>query len=280
MVDPARIAAHYARGDLLAGIDAALRASGLAPEAVTVDELAAVDEFHIGGRAATERILDRLAPSATDHVLDIGCGLGGPARFAAHRYGCRVTGIDLTPDFVATGRALAERLGLAERVTLIQGSALEPPFADGAFDAAYMLHVGMNIEDKPRLFQQVHRVLRPGAGFAVYDIMILGDDASEGVVEFPVPWASGPDTSFLRPPRDYVAALQAAGFTVTEQTERRAFALQALERMRAVAAAGGGPPPLGPRLGMGEDAPVKVANMSRGVAEGRIAPVEILARRA
>ena len=149
------VSKHYSHGGLIEAIRAGLASLGKTPETVTVDDLAPVDEFHIGGRRASEDFLDQLGFSAQTHVLDVGCGLGGPARFVASRYGSRVTGIDLTPEYVETGNALCKWVGLDQRISLHHGSALAMPFADSSFDGAYMLHVGMNIEDKEKLAVEV-----------------------------------------------------------------------------------------------------------------------------
>lgn len=156
------VADHYARGDLIGAIREGLARIGKSESTVTAEDLAPVDEFHIGGRAATEELARQLALAAEDRVLDIGCGLSGPARQIAVNYGCHVTGIDLTRDYVDAGNVLSGWLHLEERVSLHQGNALALPFADASFAAAYMLHVGMNVGDKPALFAEAARVLRPG----------------------------------------------------------------------------------------------------------------------
>ncbi|MDJ0935318.1 MAG: class I SAM-dependent methyltransferase, partial [Kiloniellales bacterium] len=106
------VAGHYTHGSLLAAISEALATLGKTPETVSVDDLAPVDEFHIGGRQASEHFLSQLALDAETHVLDVGCGLGGASRFTASRFGCRVTGIDLTTEYVETGRTLTSWVGL------------------------------------------------------------------------------------------------------------------------------------------------------------------------
>jgi ubiquinone/menaquinone biosynthesis C-methylase UbiE len=156
------ISNHYTHGDLVAAIRSGIESLGKTIDSVTIDDLAPIDEFHIGGRQASEDFLGQLDLSPEKHVLDVGCGLGGPARFVASWYGCRVTGIDLTPEYVETARVLCGWVGLDDRISLHQGSALSLPFADRAFDGAYMLHVGMNIVDKAGLCSEVGRVLRSG----------------------------------------------------------------------------------------------------------------------
>ena len=180
------ISKHYAHGDLIEAIRSGLTLQGKSMHTVTIDDLAPVDEFHIGGRRASEDFLDQLAFDAQTKVLDVGCGLGGPARFVASRYGGQVTGIDLTREYVETGNTLCKWVGLDKRIFLQEGSALALPFAEASFDGAYMLHVGMNIEDKEKLAEEVARVLRSGAVFGIYDVMRTGP----GDLAFPVPWAT------------------------------------------------------------------------------------------
>lgn len=268
-----KVANHYARAGLSAVIVQGVAALGKTIDSIEIDDLAPVDEFHIGGRQASAAFLDQLELSGDQHVLDVGCGIGGASRFTASRYGSRVSGIDLTGEYIATGTELCGWVGLAERIALHHGSALDMPFEDAFFDHAYMLHVGMNIADKTALFAEVARVLKPGANFGVYDVMRIAD----GELTFPVPWATTAETSAVATPTAYKDALLAAGFKVRAERNREAFALEFFEQLRAKVAAAGGPPPLGLHLLMGESAPLKVKNMIENISAGRIAPVEIIA---
>jgi SAM-dependent methyltransferase len=242
---------------------------------VQVDDLAPVDEFHIGGRVATEAFLDQLGPIPSDNILDVGCGLGGASRFAAQHYGCRVTGIDLTPAYVETGTLLCSWVGLNDRITLEQGDATATPYADGAFHKAYLLHVGMNIADKTGLARELYRLIKPGGKLGIYDIMRVGS----GDLTFPVPWASEAEGSAVASPDDYKAALVAAGFTLTAERNRRDFALDFFTNLQAAAAGAEGPPALGLHILMGETAAVKIRNMIENITANRIAPVELIAEK-
>ncbi len=267
------VAGHYAHGALAEAIRQALAAAGCDPARLAPRDLAPVDEFHIGGQAATAALFAQAAPAPGQHWLDIGSGLGGTARHLATTYGCRVTGIDLTEEYVAVATDLAERVGLAGQVAFSRGSAQELPFADGSFDGASLLHVGMNIPDKAALFAGIRRVLRPGGSFAIYDVMRLG----AGDPEFPVPWSSRPDTSFLASPAEYRAALAAAGFVLVAERGRAGFALVFFRAMQARMAAEGRPA-LGLHIVMGAAAGQKTANMVRAMAAGLIEPTEMIAR--
>ncbi len=269
------ISSHYTHGNLVAAIRSGVESLGKTIDSVTVDDLAPVDEFHIGGRQASEDFLGQLDLSPERHVLDVGCGLGGAARFVASRYGCRVTGIDLSPEYVDTARVLCSWVGLENRISLHQGSALAMPFADSAFDRAYMLHVGMNIDDKARLCSEVCRVLRSHSLFGIYDVMKIGD----GELTYPVPWATTATSSAVAKPAQYREALQAAGFSVIAERNRRDFALAFFDQLRAKTAAAGGPPPLGLHILMGRNTPDKVQNMIQNISNDRIAPVELIARK-
>jgi ubiquinone/menaquinone biosynthesis C-methylase UbiE len=265
-----QVADHYTHGALEQAILDALRRSGKDLDHLAPADLSPVDEFHVGGRQATIDFAAQLEPKPGMALLDIGSGLGGASRYFTHEHDCRVTGIDLTEEYVRVAAALAGRVGLGERVTYRQGSALALPFDTGTFDGAYMLHVGMNIEDKAAVFAEVRRVLRPNGVFGIYDVMREHD----GALSYPVPWASIEATSFVVGAPTYRRLLEAAGFAVRKERSRRAFAIEFFRQMRA--AASGGPPPLGLHVLMGAHSPQKVANMIDNLERGLIAPTEFV----
>jgi ubiquinone/menaquinone biosynthesis C-methylase UbiE len=269
-----RVADHYTNGALQAVIAAGWDKLRAASDAAPLDQLAGVDEFHIGGRAATEMVCARMELSPGLKVLDVGCGLGGAARFMAARHGVHVEGIDLTPEYVEVGNGLTRAVGLADSVRLTRASALSLPQGDASFNRASLFHVGMNIEDKPALFAEIGRVLKPGGLLAVYDVMRIGD----GDLDFPVAWAQDRSTSFVATVADYRAAIEAAGLAVRSAEDKKDLALEFFARMRARMAESG-PPPLGLHLLMGEDAGLKAANMAANIAKGALAPVLMLAQK-
>jgi sarcosine/dimethylglycine N-methyltransferase len=263
----AEVQRHYNREGLLDRVLTALKEAGKDIDNLTIDDLAAIDEFHSRRRLATEELARMLAPKPGQTLIDIGSGLGGPSRYLAKVYGCRVTGVDLTPEFVAVATELARRVGLADRVTFRQGSALDLPLADASFDLAWSQNVAMNIADRPRYYAEMRRVLKPGGRLAIQDVA----QGPAGAPHYPVMWADTPATSFLRTPEETRAMLEAAGFEVevwNDNTEA-AIAEAKAERERAASSAAGGPV-LGIHVVVGPSFFDKARNGQRNMVENRI----------
>lgn len=267
----ARVEEHYTSGDLIARIEAALLAAGKDPAALRSADIAGFEEFHIRGRAATRELGALLGLAAGERVLDVGCGVGGPARTLAVEFGCRVTGIDLVAEYCAAASWLTERVGLAGQVEFRQANALALPFAANSFDAVVLEHVSMNIADKPALFAELRRVLRPGGRLGLYEVC-----AGAGEPHYPVPWASEPGISFLVGPDSLRAATEAAGFAPLQWRDVSAPSLEWLQQTAAARTSQGrdARDPLVPGLLMGSDAGKKAANVARNLREGRIALIE------
>jgi len=259
------ITAHYTRhGDLVPRIQAALAQAGGDPARPDYDALHVLDQFHLGGPAATRELAD-IAGLREAEVLDVGCGIGGPARTLAAEYGCDVTGIDLTEDYIRTARTLSGWLDLTARTRFVCGSALELPFAEGRWPVAWSQHAAMNIPDKARMYQEIARVLAPGGCFVHHDI--VAGPAREP--RFPVPWASTPSASFLLPASDIHARLREAGLREVLWRDKTAEVVQAGRQARAEREAGQPEPP-GPHLVMGESFLEMRKNLGRNLEEGRV----------
>jgi SAM-dependent methyltransferase len=270
-LDPtATVAAHYGREGLLDSILEALGAAGKDLGRLAVDDLVAFDQFHLGGRDATLELVHLAGLGHGERVIDVGGGIGGPARTLAGA-GCSVTVLDLTEEFCRTGAALTERVGLVGRVTFRQGSALAMPFEDGAFDAAWTQHSSMNIEDKERLYGEIARVLRPAGRLALHEIM-AGPHAPP---HFPVPWAGVPAISFLRPPEAVRGLIGASGFAERAWRDVSEASLAWLRQRLATPA----PPPLGLHLLLGAAAGEMLRNVARNLEERRITVVEAVFER-
>ena len=269
------VSQHYTHGSLLNSIEEAIPKLGKTIDSISVEDLAPVDEFHIGGRVATDNLLCQLNFTEKDHILDVGCGLGGASRYIANKYNNQVSGIDLTQEYIDTGTVLSKWVGLDKKVSLHQGSALSMKFHNETFDGALMLHVGMNIEDKVQLFKEVYRVLRPGTYFGIYDIM----RNNNGNLTYPVPWATMDSTSKLATSEEYKEALSKAGFKILKNNNRRDFALEFFKQLRAKTEANGGPAPLGLHTLMQETTPAKIKNMIDNIAVDLISPNEIIVKK-
>ena len=276
MDEKADISEHYASGDLLQRLRAALAEDGADPDNPSVAALAPYDQFHGRGLDATEEIAARLAISADHHILDVGSGIGGPARYMADRFGCRVSGIDLTAEFCQVARELTRLLGLEEKVSIHEGDALAMPFEAERFDGAYSMNVSMNIADKDGLYRSIHRVLKPG-GWLVLSEIARGPG---GDVTFPVPWAGESGSSFLATPVQTTERLETAGFAVETLSNVTDRSLAFGARSRAAVERGEKPQHRASALIHGEaEMRVMAANVSRGVAEQCILPIEIHCRK-
>ncbi|MGB9464383.1 MAG: class I SAM-dependent methyltransferase [Candidatus Acidiferrum sp.] len=269
-----RVAGHYTRGKLEEAILTAAGAAGKDLAQLTAADLAAVDEFHVGGLEATQTLARGMELRPGMHLLDVGCGIGGPARYFAAEEGCRVTGIDLTEEFVKVAESLTKLVKLEGRASFRQTSAVAMPFEAGSFDGAYLFHVGMNLADKEGVFREVGRVLKKGARFTIYDVM----RTREGAIRFPVPWAASEETSFVATAAQYRGALEAAGFSVEREQSHRVFAIEFMQRV-AVRMAASGPPALGLHILMGERAPLMLKNVLEGMVEGVIDVVEMAGKK-
>lgn len=269
------ITGHYGRGSLLERLEAALAEDGADPARPSLEALAPYDQFHTRGLEATREIADAVTVGAGDHLLDIGSGIGGPARYMHRRFGCRVTGIDLTAEFCELAHHLTGRLGFGDKVRFEHGDALAMPFAEASFDGAYSMNVSMNIADKDAFYLEVRRVLRPGAWLVLSEIA-RGPGPE---LDYPVPWAASAEASFLCTPEETRRGLEAAGFEILRFRSTEKEAMEFGARSREIVARGEKPPHRAVILVHGEDARAAMKNTSRGVAEGRIVPIEVLARR-
>jgi sarcosine/dimethylglycine N-methyltransferase len=252
---------HYRATGLTERLKAALAVFGPEDSRLTPEQLGTLDQFHTRGLVATAELAKLAGIAADSAVLDIGSGVGGPARFLAATCGCRVTGVDLSDAFVEAARYLTERTGQEDQVSFQSGSALALPFAGGRFDVVLLQHVAMNIEDRARLYSEVRRVLRPGGRFATYDVVL-----NAGEPEYPLPWARTPATSFLRTAAATREAIEAAGFRNVVWQDDTEAAKEWAMRLRAA-----GPLP-SPNLGvvMGSGFAELSTNLGRNLLQGRI----------
>jgi SAM-dependent methyltransferase len=252
---------HYRATGLIEKLKAALAAFGAENQRLTPQQLATLDQFHTRGLAATDEIAKLVGITAEMAVLDVGSGVGGPARFLAANYACRVTGVDLSEAFVDAARYLTERTGQSGQVSFQTANALKLPFEDGCFNAVFLQHVAMNISDRARLYREIRRVPKSGGTFATYDVVLKG-----GEPHYPVPWARTPATSFLLTATATREAIEPAGFRELVWRDDTEAAKAWIAQLRA----SGSPPTPNLAVVMGPDFAQLAANLGRNLTEGRL----------
>jgi SAM-dependent methyltransferase len=254
---------HYRATGLTERLKAVL---GPEQQRLTPQQLGALDQFHTRGLAATAELARLAGITADMSVLDVGSGVGGPARFLAANHGCHVTGVDLSEPFVEAARYLTGRTGQSGQVSFECASALTLPFDDGRFNAVFLQHVAMNVADRARLYREIRRVLKQGGRFATYDVVLNSGEPHYPVPYYPVPWARTPATSFLLTAAATREAIEPAGFRTLVWQDDSEAARTWITQLRAA-----GPPP-SPNLGtvMGPDFAQLAANLGRNLMEGRL----------
>ena len=265
---------HYVRTDIIAAIISALGDAGKDLKRLKPEDIARIDEFHVGGLEATRELAGQLGLEPRHTVLDVGSGIGGAARFIAAAFGCRITGLDLVDQYCEAAETLTRLVGLGNQVDFRQGDALDMPFPDASFDVVWTQHASMNIPDKPGLYAEICRVLRPGGLFAMYDVLA----GAGGPPYFPVPWAENPSISHLISPEKLRQVMEDAGFLVRSWRDRseqgREWFRMAAERKPLE-----GDAKLGLHVLMGPQIRLMSRNLIRNLDEGRVVLLEAIAGR-
>lgn len=270
-----QVAAHYTHGSLMESILEKLQEAGVALDGLSALDLAPMDHLHGRGRAATDDMIAHLRPQAGQSIIDIGCGVGGPARYIAERHGAEVTGIDLTAEFIEVAAELARLTGLSDKAHFKQANALDLPFEDATFDAGFTQNVSMSVPDKAQFFAEAARVLKPGARFVAGEVA----QGPGGDVIYPVPWAMTVEISHLTPPDETTAILEDAGFRVEEVHDSTEHAL-AYNQAARERAKGKAPPVLTPLIILRDRGLERMRNSARNLEQGRAIPVEFVCIRA
>ena len=268
------VTSYYGQSGLLGRILGGLTEAGIDAQKPTVQDLYRFDQLHGRGIVATKEHAEAAGICAGMHVLDLGCGIGGASRFLAE-LGCRVTGVDLTPEFIEVARELTRRCGLTDAIEFHVANALDLPFPDARFDHVWSHNVSMNIADKAGFARAAARVLKPGGRFSCAEVE-RGPATAEPTL--PLPWASEPSSSFLATPAQMKAALEAAGLRIIAQNDMTesglTFAREAAERAKR-----GEPPVAANHFAMGDTMPARVRNMVQALREGALVEQIIVAEK-
>jgi SAM-dependent methyltransferase len=274
MTSANEIADHWAKGDVYGLIVSALNKMSKPLDGLTVEDLAPVDHFHARGLPATMELADHLPIKAGQHIVDIGCGLGGPARYIAKRFQCSVSGVDITKPFVEAANKLTTLVRMEGQVKIEHGDGQRLPYSNAYFDGAYTQHVTMNVADRPRFFAEAYRVLRPGAFFALTEHGL----GAKGDPHYPLPWSVDGSGAYLVTPSETRAFLEEAGFEdiVVEDTGAKYVAGYKVVIEKAEK---GALPPLGIHILLGETALQKTRNAARNIEEGRTDPIQLICRK-
>ncbi len=256
-----RVREHYNATGLTDRIRAVLTTIAPERQILTVAQLAAFDHFHTRGALATAELAASAGLDPSTRVLDLGCGIGGPARYLATTFGCKVTGVDLSPSFIDAATYLTERCGLSDRVSFQVGDALHLPSEDAAFDVVFLQHVAMNVKDRTGLYAEMRRILALGGRLAIFDLVLR-----DGDVVYPAPWARDSSTSFLLSEGDTRMALEQEGFKAVLWRDDTKVALEWFKATMS------GPPPSALNLGLviGADFPAIARNLARNIRENRL----------
>ena len=270
--DIKHIHSYYSPNDLYGKIIAGLNTLEIDLSTVTLDDLQPVDEFHIRGDAATKELIELAAFTPGMHILDVGCGIGGSTRRLAHNTGCRVTGIDLSDEYIETAERLTELLNMQEQVKFHACSALELPYEDNSFDGIWSLQMNMNIEDKKAWIQETYRVLKPGGKAIFYEVCAHKNTP----VHFPVPWAQDSSMSFLITPDLFRDIISSVGYDIEVWKDKTDLAQKAFS---GVTKPVGEPklPTLGVYMLVGNDIQTKAYNLHRNLNEQRVSLIETVA---
>lgn len=272
MIDHANVKRHYESDNLAGRLLAELENAGLELGPLNWHELAPFDHFHVGGLPASKTMAHGLQLKSGDSVLDVGAGVGGPARYIAATYGCRVVGIDLSQAFVEAATMLSERTELADKATFVQGDALDLPFEPSSFDHALTQHVAMNIADRSGFYANIYRVLKPGGRLAIYDVVEGNGDP----LVFPVPWARTDATSFLLTSDAMRGVLIDTGFVEISMEDKTQAGLDWFEDILASRLSSPQPNRLNLSLVVGPDFPEMARNVAINLREGKASIVQAI----
>lgn len=218
-----KIQRHYTHGNLFNTIIQKLIELGYDLEQLSHLDLTPIDQLHSAGIESTQLIFQHSNFKQGQNIIDIGCGLGGPARYVANNFNVNVTGIDLTTEFIDVGNKLSKKVNLDELVNLILGDAQSlPEIEDKTYHHAYTMHAGMNIKNKLKCYKEAHRLLKNNGTLMIFDITLAKQNTR---LNFPLPWADEQSYSFLETIEKYQTNLNSVGFKIVNEIDLTDFIL-------------------------------------------------------
>lgn len=256
---------HYLKEGLFEDIINRLVEKGINLDNVTRADISGVDEFHVRGAAISKELANTIDIKGA-HILDVGCGLGGPCRMLADEFDCRCTGIDLSKEYIRTATGLSRLVKLDDKTNFVYGDATILPFEEETFDVVWTQHAQMNIPEKDKLYSEIERVLKSSGYFIYYDIFKTGN----GEIKYPMPWATNKDQSFLLKTMEMEQILIDLGFSRVQAIDQTSAGIDFFEAL-VVKLNDAGPPKLGLNVLMGESTKPKLMNLLAHLKEDKLA---------
>lgn len=256
---------QYTRENIYETIVQRLHEQGVEKNKITREHISSVDEFHIKGAEVSLEMAKEAELSKELKVLDVGCGIGGPARMIADVFGCSVTGVDLTNEFIRTASLLSQLVGLSGKTEFMTADATELPFEDNIFDVVWTQHAQMNIEEKEKLYSEIHRVLKREGRFIYYDIF----SSEKEDLKFPLPWADDSSISFLIKLNDFGRLMKETGFKELLRKERTSESIDFFETVFENNKKEGSPK-IGLNIFMTEQSSFKLSNLLNNLSENKL----------
>ena len=274
MINSKSIENFWTRGDIFSRVQHAMSEAGLINKELNIEDLFPIDQYHARGIAATVDLGKRMPISKNQKIIDIGCGLGGPARYYAKEFKCFITGIDITPSFIEIGNEFNKLTSMSDNIKLLVGNGEILDFKNETFDGAYSQHVTMNISDRKKFFSEAFRVLKKDSFFAFTEHGL----GPEGNPIFPLPWADSSEMSFLLPPETTISILKDIGFSDIKIIETADKYISGYEKLIGLKSAKK-KPVLGIHVIGGESMKQRSTNSMQSIKENRTLPFEIVCKK-